>query len=292
MNKSKKWASALAIALASSSAVSIIAATTTVNPITNIINGTKNTIGAQKAKEIALNHANLKANDVFFTKAKLDYDDHVAVYEVEFFYNNTEYDYEIIASNGQIKEFKTEAHNSNIIDNIISNTPNNSQQTIGAQKAKEIALSHANLKADDVFFTKAKLDYDDSTAIYEVEFFYNNTEYDYEIIASNGQVKEFKTEAQKSNTTNKVTPPSTSLPNENNTSNNTSTNAITLDKAKQIALNHANLSAGNVSFKKAKLDYDDGIKIYEIEFYYNGIEYNYEINAADGNILEFDIDRD
>lgn len=206
MNKSKKWASALAIALASSSAVSIIAATTTVNPITNIINGTKNTIGAQKAKEIALNHANLKANDVFFTKAKLDYDD--------------------------------------------------------------------------------------STAIYEVEFFYNNTEYDYEIIASNGQVKEFKTEAQKSNTTNKVTPPSTSLPNENNTSNNTSTNAITLDKAKQIALNHANLSAGNVSFKKAKLDYDDGIKIYEIEFYYNGIEYNYEINAADGNILEFDIDRD
>ena len=57
------------------------------------------------------------------------------------------------------------------------------------------------------------------------------------------------------------------------------TSNISIDKAKEIALNHAGLAANQVSFVKAEKDMDDGIVKYDIEFYYNNREYNYEINA-------------
>lgn len=47
-----------------------------------------------------------------------------------------------------------------------------------------------------------------------------------------------------------------------------------------------------MNFSKAKLERDDGITVYEIEFYKDGVEYDYTINASNGNILEFDADRD
>ena len=42
-----------------------------------------------------------------------------------------------------------------------------------------------------------------------------------------------------------------------------------------------------VSFGK---DYDDGRWIYEGEILYNGLEYDFEIDAQTGNILEWEID--
>ena len=39
-------------------------------------------------------------------------------------------------------------------------------------------------------------------------------------------------------------------------------------------------------------DNDDGRLEYEVEFQVNGTEYEYTISAADGTILEKDIDKD
>ncbi len=61
-----------------------------------------------------------------------------------------------------------------------------------------------------------------------------------------------------------------------------------MDAAKEIALNHAGLTASQVTFTKAKLDKDDGRYIYEIEFRYNIYEYEYEIDAITGTILDFE----
>lgn len=63
-------------------------------------------------------------------------------------------------------------------------------------------------------------------------------------------------------------------------------------KAKKIALKDAGLSASQVWFKKAKLDYDDGRYIYDIEFMHGYTEYGYEIHASTGRILDRDIDWD
>ena len=40
------------------------------------------------------------------------------------------------------------------------------------------------------------------------------------------------------------------------------------------------------------MDIDNGIRVYEVEFYQNNIEYKYEINAANGNIVKYEQDRD
>lgn len=63
---------------------------------------------------------------------------------------------------------------------------------------------------------------------------------------------------------------------------------ISLDEAKSIALKEAKLESAD--FKKVKLDYDDNKPIYEIEFKYDGKEYEYEIDGKTGVILESDVE--
>ena len=63
---------------------------------------------------------------------------------------------------------------------------------------------------------------------------------------------------------------------------------ITIDKAKEIALEHAGLIESKVSFIKAEKDIDAGVGKYEVEFYCDGKEYDYEISAIDGSIIKYD----
>lgn len=66
---------------------------------------------------------------------------------------------------------------------------------------------------------------------------------------------------------------------------------ITEEEAKNLALTHAGLAATEVTFVKSKLDLDDGRKVYDVEFYTQDFkEYDYEINAETGEIVEFDSD--
>jgi uncharacterized membrane protein YkoI len=66
---------------------------------------------------------------------------------------------------------------------------------------------------------------------------------------------------------------------------------ITAEEAKEIALDHADVAASKAKFVKAELDYDDGHWVYEVEFYTtDGKEYDYEISAGTGKILQYDYD--
>ncbi len=60
---------------------------------------------------------------------------------------------------------------------------------------------------------------------------------------------------------------------------------ISLEKTKSIAFNHAEISEKDAKFVEAKLDCDDYVKNYEISFHYNNFEYDYEINAENGQII-------
>ena len=84
---------------------------------------------------------------------------------------------------------------------------------------------------------------------------------------------------------------STNKPN-TNTNSNTSSNKISADKAKKIALNHANLTSSQVSYVQVEADFDDYTPSYDVEFYHNNVEYSYEINANNGNIISFEKDID
>ena len=79
---------------------------------------------------------------------------------------------------------------------------------------------------------------------------------------------------------------------DNNTQKVVETDQIDVEKAKEIALNKAGLKESDVSFVKAELDYEKGVAVYEIEFRQGFKEYNAEIKASDGTILEWDVDID
>ena len=171
---------------------------------------------------------------------------------------------------------------------------NNTNAKITSDKAKEIALNHANLSENQVTFIKSNIDYDDGMQAYDVEFYHNNQEYDYKIDANSGAIVEYDFDIEnyvipQTNTNSNFNSNSnTNIPNNNlNTSN---TQIISDAKAKEIALNHANLSQNQVSYINAYLDYDDGIQVYDVSFYVNDVEYSYEINAQNGNIVSYERD--
>ena len=163
----------------------------------------------------------------------------------------------------------------NAQNNIVNNTGN-----ISLDKAKEIALSHAGLSADQVTFVQANMDFDDGIQKYDIKSFRNAHEYDYEINSSNGQIIQFDYDMEYNY-----------IPNNNTTnyqSNVNTTANISVERAKEIALSHAGLASNQVTFQRIELDFDNGIQKYEIEFYYNYREYSYEIDANTGNILSYE----
>ena len=67
---------------------------------------------------------------------------------------------------------------------------------------------------------------------------------------------------------------------------------LTSAEAEQIALNHAGLNKGDISFLSARLDKEFIKSAYEISFFSDMTEYEYEIDAATGKLISFDMDRD
>jgi len=61
---------------------------------------------------------------------------------------------------------------------------------------------------------------------------------------------------------------------------------IAKETATQTALTHAALTAEQVAMLKTEFDCEDGVMCYEVEFVYNGTEYEYEIDATTGEILK------
>ena len=67
-------------------------------------------------------------------------------------------------------------------------------------------------------------------------------------------------------------------------------NFIGEDQAKEIALKEAGVTADDVTFVQVKLDNDNGVWKYDVEFSQEYIEYDIDIKAEDGTVLSFEID--
>jgi hypothetical protein len=172
---------------------------------------------------------------------------------------------------------------------------------IGVEKAKAIALKDA--KVSDVTFVKVKLDTDDGVKVYDVEFYKGNVEYDYEIDAITGQIREKDLDIE-----NYTIPQKKVAPKKDNTQKQSQNQAqnqsqaqnqaqpqnysgdIGAERAKSIALGDAGVSG--VNFTKVQIDYEDGVKVYDVEFHKDNKEYEYEIDAATGSIRERSVDEE
>ena len=264
------------------------------------INSAKN-ISIEDAKQIALAHAKIAQSGVTFIKAKLDTEDGRQVYDIEFYSGNTEYDYEIDAISGEIVSSDMDIENYTIPAQTAAQPAatqaapaattaaqsNNTAGDIGIEKAREIAMSHAGVSAGSVSFVKAKIDTEDGVKVYDIEFYSGNVEYDYEINAATGAIVSFDQDIENYAIPTQPAAPTqaqSAAPTQPQTAAPTQTaSVISVDKAKQIALSHAGVSGA--SFKKVKLDTDDGVRVYEIEFKVGNVEYEYEINASSGAII-------
>lgn len=82
-----------------------------------------------------------------------------------------------------------------------------------------------------------------------------------------------------------------------NTSSNKSNDIVTIGSAskskyksileiKNIVFSDANVSEEKVSNLEIEYDYEDGLMIYDVEFLSNNIEYDYEVNALTGEIID------
>ena len=75
-------------------------------------------------------------------------------------------------------------------------------------------------------------------------------------------------------------------------STNAANTSISEDDAKNIALKDANVSESEVNGIRINQKIDDGISLYEVDFYAGNKEYEYEISAQDGSIRSKDTDID
>lgn len=267
-------------------------------------------IGKNEAKKIALSDAGLSASDISGSEVKLDFENGKLEYEVEFFDNEkgNEYDYHINGKNGDIVSKDIESKNGvNVLSqkeqtsdrpqDQESNPPQKSQkqesnipqetqqqssnQDISLQSAKSIALSDAGLSESEVTFVKEKTDTDNNIKVYDIEFYSADKEYDYEIKVSDGTIIDRDIDYREKG----LGQEDIDIP-----ENTGSEKYIGVDKAKDIAVSHANVSEQEVIFSKTKLENDDREIIYEIEFYLGQMEYEYEIDAVSGKILKYEYD--
>ena len=65
---------------------------------------------------------------------------------------------------------------------------------------------------------------------------------------------------------------------------------LSLDQAKQVALNYAGVNPAEAVFTKAYQGYDDGRAVYEIAFYTGNTEYDMDVDVNTGMVTDYDVD--
>ena len=194
-----------------------------------------NLIGEDAAEEFAILDADITWDEVSGLHTYLERDKGRYVYDIEFHAGQAKYEYEILAEDGSVldKEVKTsgtrtaaeqtdsrqkeetdlqaddsrqkEETDLQAADTASGQDTGNAApaapQTeskpryLSVDEAKKIALDHAGLTEDQVRFSTAKFDDDDSEGEeYEIEFYSGNTEYEYEIDARTGDIRDFSKE--------------------------------------------------------------------------------------------------
>ncbi len=188
---------------------------------------------------------------------------------------------------------------------------------VGQQKAEDIALEHAGLTSSDIKYIFSETDWEHGTKVYDVEFLTNDLkEYDYEINAETGSIISFDYDAEHSfeglgrsaengrregsgyerssrsseGSKLRLRDGSHESWREDRRYSYADTAEISEAEAEAIALETADVKSSDVSYIRTKLDFDDGRLLYEIEFVSGIMEYELEIDADTGKVLDFDAD--
>ena len=188
--------------------------------------------------------------------------------------------------------------------------PASASGQIDEQTAQQIAFAAAGVNADQAVITKSFLDRDDRRKEWEIEFIAGDKEYEYDINAADGTITGSSVEpvrkpagAPSAKPQSGSGAPSAAKPQTGPSAPSAApsqpapqpaaaaSGEVSEARAKEIALGTFGIPAGQATFTKTKLDRDDGMRIWEIEYVSGNIEYELEINAADGRVIESSSER-
>ncbi|WP_297210896.1 PepSY domain-containing protein [uncultured Flavonifractor sp.] len=155
---------------------------------------------------------------------------------------------------------------------------------IGLEAAQSAALAHAGLDAASVTWKEAGYDYEDGRMVYEMEFFANGVEYEYDVDASTGEILKMEKEGAE------WTAPSGGQA--GTQTGGGQSGVIGRDAARDTALSHGGVSLSQVYELEVEDELDEEYPHYKVEFKAGGYEYEYEIDAFTGSILKWEKDRD
>lgn len=173
------------------------------------------------------------------------------------------------------------------LESVDSKGTASDKKYIGAEAAREIAITHAGVDEANVTKYESELDFEKGTMVYDIEFDCDGYEYDYDINAETGDVvtSEKKQEGKKD---------TTAAENGNGQNGGGQTDVVYIGEAAALnaALSHAGLAAdAAVERYECRLDREKGQMVYELEFVFDGCEYDYDINAESGAVVKYEKER-
>ena len=151
-------------------------------------------IGKDKALDIAVKaFGNTTSAQISYSEVDAELDETPAHYEVEIItQSGEEFEYKIDAYTGVILETKREA-----ADGTETPSGGSSFPTLGSinyAKVKAIVLKYLGISENNVYDMNIKLEFEDGTLVYEVEFKSDHIEYSFKINAATGVVLEYEAE--------------------------------------------------------------------------------------------------
>lgn len=166
----------------------------------------------------------------------------------------------------------------------------NNANYIGENAAKNIAIKDAGLTNTQVTVAKLTLHPKHTLMVYSIVLLADNTKYYYEVNAVTGDVvaSYHNYRGPQRRYIYQDNPPPVS----GNNQGTVNGDIIGAERARQIALNHAKVKSEQVYKYSQELEWDDGLWVYEIEFEYGRMEYEYIIDAYTGEIVEWEVDYD
>ena len=151
-------------------------------------------IGKDKALDIAVKaFGNTTSAQISYSEVDAELDETPAHYEVEIItQSGEEFEYKIDAYTGVILETKREAADGTETPSGDSSFP--TLDSINYAKVKAIVLKYLGISENNVYDMNIKLEFEDGTLVYEVEFKSDHIEYSFKINAATGVVLEYEAE--------------------------------------------------------------------------------------------------
>ncbi len=230
-------------------------------------------IGTDKAADLALRASGISTGQATSLEADLDNRDGTDYYKVTFDAQGHEYEYCIDAVTGVIIEQRTDGQ---ISANGSSGT--SSDDSALADSAKKSSGSQAPANGSGSTSSGGQASANDSSG--------TSSGSQVAINSADGSPSGSQAPANGSNGIS--SDGQTASGSTGGSSGTTSAqNVISEERAKQLALAQVP-GASESNFRKFKQDYDDGRLEYEGEIYYNGMEYEFEIDAYSGAFRNWD----